>query len=406
VSGIVGLESLGDLRACLGQRELFPDLAPRAYLNHAGISPSSVAVKRAVLEVVEDVGKKGMGAFLRWHTQRQRLKGKLGELIGARAEDIALVPNTTHGVIDIALCFPWRSGAGDRVIVFEGEFPANVTPWQRAAETFGLEVVILPLSDYLEDLEKGLGRLEAELGRGARLVAVSAVEFQTGFRMPLEAMAERCHAHGAELFVDAVQACGAVPIDVRAEGIDYLSSGSHKWMMGLEGAGFLYVNPERVAALRPTVAGWLSHEEGLRFLFEGSGHLRYDRSFKKSAELFEGGVSNAVGFAAMEAALDLIQQIGVPEIFAHVNRYHDRLEAGLIERGFTSLRARDLRARSCTLGVLPPEGVSVVELSGELNARGVACALPDGLLRFAPHWPNSLDEIPFVLGAVDESLSR
>jgi cysteine desulfurase / selenocysteine lyase len=205
--------------------------------------------------------------------------------------------------------------------------------------------------------------------------------------------------------VDAVQACGAVPLDAAALGIDYLACGSHKWMMGLEGAGFLYIHPHRVVALRPSIAGWLSHEEGLRFLFEGPGHLRHDRPIKKCADFLEAGNGNTAGLAGLEAALDLILEIGVPAIFEHVNRYHDALEAGLVERGFVSLRAKDPRRRSGILSVVVPEGISVVELQRELGVRGVSCALPDGVLRFTPHWPNHPEEIPVVLGAVDESVA-
>src|SRR5262249_23746453 len=164
--------------------------------------------------------------------------------------------------------------------LFEGEFPANVTPWQRAAELFGLSIAWIPLSAFAASEEEGLALLTRELERGVRLVAVSAGEFQTGLRMPVEAMAALCHAAGAEIFVDAVQCCGAVPLDAGAAGIDYLASGSHKWLMGLEGAGFLYVSPDRVDALRPNVAGWLSHEDPLDFLFRGPGLLRYDRPIK------------------------------------------------------------------------------------------------------------------------------
>src|SRR5262245_1296445 len=105
---------------------------------------------------------------------------------------------------------------------------------------------MLRIAPYASSFERGLEALEGELLRGAvRLVAVSAVQFQSGLRMPLQAMSRMCHVHGAELFVDGVQACGVVPVDVRAEGIDYLACGSHKWLMGLEGAGFLYVAPGR-----------------------------------------------------------------------------------------------------------------------------------------------------------------
>jgi cysteine desulfurase / selenocysteine lyase len=390
--------------ARLGDRSLFPDLAQPIYVNHGAISPPSLAVRHAVLGVVDDYARHGAGSFPRWAAQRTGLREKIGRLIGARGADVALMPNTTRGVIDVALCFPWARG--DRVVLFEGEFPANVTPWQRAAEMFGLEIAWIPVADFQASDEQGLARLERELARGARLVAVSAVEFQTGLRMPFEAMAALCHAAGAELFVDAVQCCGAVPVDVQAAGIDYLAAGAHKWLMGVEGAGFLYVSPDRIDALRPNVAGWLSHEDAIGFLLRGPGLLRYDRPIKQRADFLEGGNVNTAGLAGLEASLDLILQLGVPAIFAHVNRILDALEGGLLERGFRSLRSRDPRQRSCTLSVLPPGAASSVELQRLLGARGVSCSVPDGMLRFTPHWPNDVEQVSALLAAVDGSIAE
>jgi len=388
--------------AKLGDRSLFPDLAYRVYMNHGAISPPSLAVRRAVVEVLDDYAENGAASFPRWAAQRNRLRGKLAALVGARAEDIALMPNTSRGISDVALCFPWSRG--DRVILFDGEFPANVTPWLRAADAFGLEVAWVKLEDFEDSEEQGLASFARELERGARLVAVSAVEFQTGLRMPVEAMAAMAHAASAELFVDAVQACGAVPIDAGAAGIDYLAAGAHKWLMGMEGAGLLYVSPDRVGALRPNVAGWLSHEDPVDFLLRGHGLLRYDKPIRKRADLVEGGNVNTAGLAGLEAALDLIQSLGAPTIFAHVSRILDALEPALVERGFRSLRSTDPRQRSCTLGLLPPPGKPVVELARELGARGVSCSIPDGVLRFTPHWPNDAAQVGEVLSAVDESL--
>jgi selenocysteine lyase/cysteine desulfurase len=223
--------------------------------------------------------------------------------------------------------------------------------------------------------------------------------------MPLKEMAALAHANGAELFVDAVQACGMVPLDVVADDVDYLAAGSHKWLMGVEGCGFLYAKPERAAALRPAVAGWLSHEDGIGFLFDGEGHLRYDRPLKKSIDLIEGGNTNTAGFAALEASVDLILQLGTPAIFAHVQAYNDALERGLLERGFTSLRASDPERRSGTLGVKAPPGLSVLEIHHDLTERGISCAVPDGVLRFSPHWPNALTEVPIILAQVDQILA-
>ena len=384
----------------LGDRSLFPDLEHRAYLNHAAISPPSTAVAAAVREALDGFGRRGVAAYLEWHQRRQRLRGALAAMIGAQPGDLGFVGNTTEGVRAIALCLPWQ--AGDRVVLFGGEFPANTTPWLQAAQLYDLEVVWLPQAEWAADEAQALQRLEDELRRGARLVAVSAVAFQTGLRLPVAAMAACCHAHGAELFVDAIQACGVVPVDVVAEGIDYLAAGGHKWLMGPAGTGLLYVAPERIGALRPVVAGWTSHEDGMRFLFEGAGLLRYDRPVRARADFVEGGMVPILGYAGLEPAVELLGALGVEAIFEHVGRYLDALEEGLVARGFRSLRAAAPEQRSGILAVHPPAPWEAIALAPRLGERGIACSTPDGLLRFAPHWPNGLGEVEVVLGAVDE----
>jgi selenocysteine lyase/cysteine desulfurase len=388
-------------RARLGDRTLFPLLEARAYLNHAGVSPPSDPVREAARATVDDFARRGAAAVGAALERRQQLRGRAAALLGARPEDVGFTQNTSAGIQAVALCFPWSRG--DRVVLLEGEFPANVTPWLRAAEAFGLEVRFLPLPAFQRSAEEGLELLDRELARGVRLVAVSAVQFRSGLRMPIGEMAARCGAVGAELFVDAVQAAGVVPLDVR--GVDYLAAGAHKWLAGLLGAGLLYVRPERVGALVPRTAGWLSHEGAARFLVEGPGHLRYDRPVRRRADLVEMGGASEVSLAALDASLEILLGLGVEAIQAHVGAYLDRLEPGLVERGFRSLRAPEPARRSGILSLEPPQGVAVVPLAREIQARGVACATPDGALRFAPHWPNDPAEIPEVLRAVDGAIA-
>lgn len=390
-------------RLALGDRSLYPNLKARAYLAFAATAPVSTAVKAMITRVLDDYAERGNVAFLEWMEQRERLRGKLGQLIGAEGSDIALIAGTTRGISDLALCLPWR--AGERVVLFEGEFPANVSPWLRAAELFGLKVDFVPMARAVEDEASFLEPLTRLLQGGARLVAVSAVQFQTGLCMPLAEIARLCRQHGAELCVDAIQACGAVPLDAPALGVDYLVSGAHKWLLGLEGVGFLYAPPERARALVPRTAGWLSHEDGTRFLFGGAGQLRYDRPIKQSVQMLEGGSSSTVGFAALEAAIDPLLELGPAAILEHLDRYHDALEPGLLERGFTSRRAARRQGRSGILSVQPPGALSAAELVSKLRERGVFASMPDGLLRFAPHFPNALSEIETVLSALDEALA-
>lgn len=387
----------------LGTRDLFPDLAPRAYFNHAAIAPPSLPVRAAVRAVADAYAKRGAAAWMQCAEQRDELRQRLATLIGATPETIGFVPNTSHGVLAIAMCLPWQRG--DRVVLLRGEFPANVTPWQRAAEVFDLEMAWLEASDFAGE-GPGLHQLEFILRRGARLVAVSAVQFQTGLRMPLAAMAALCHRHGAELFVDGIQALGAVPLDVVKDGIDYLAAGAHKWLMGMEGAGMLYVAPTRVAALRPNLASWLSHEEATRFLFEGSGLLKYDRKIRARADFVELGVMGSLSYAALHAAVGVLGAFSVDAIYAHVQGLLDPLEQGLLALGFTSARQPDPAQRSCILSVTPPEGVDLPTLWRALDSKGVACASPDGFLRFSPHWPNSLAEVAVTLEATQWCLAR
>lgn len=394
---------LAALRPRLGDRALFPDLEPFAYLNHAAISPPSRLVRAALHRCIDDYAARGAGALLTWLEQRARLRGELAALIGAEYAEIGLTMGTSPGLTAVALGVPWR--AGERVVLFEGEFPANVTPWLQAAALFELTPVMLPLADFEASHARGLERLEATLRAGARLVAVSAVQFQSGLRMPVAEIAALAHRYGAELAVDAIQACGVVPIDVRAEGVDYLACGAHKWLMGVEGAGFLYVARERAAALRPATASWLSHEDPVRFLFEGAGHLRYDRPIRARADQVEGSAANLLGHVALAAALAPIGELGVAAIFEHVQGYLDALEGPLQARGFVSRRAPEAAARSGILSVVPPPGVELPGLHRRLLAEGVACTTPDGHLRFAPHWPNDQAEAPRVLAAIDRALA-
>jgi selenocysteine lyase/cysteine desulfurase len=393
-----------ELRPRLGSRDLFGGLEPLVYLNHAGISPPSIVVKKAINAWLADYGKRGAAAYPTWAAQRLRLKDKLATLIGADGrDDIALSFNTTRGIGDVAFALPWK--AGDRVIVFNGEFPANVTPWLRAAELFGLEVVMLDGALFVRDEARALEEVERALAPGAALVAVSAVQFQTGYRVPLARLSELAHARGARLFVDAVQACGATPIDVKREGVDYLACGSHKWLMGVEGAGFVYASRERARELVPRQAGWLSYENPVDFLFEGPGRLRYDKPFRSTVDVFESANVSATAFAALEASLDLILALGLDEVSKHIGLVNDAIEKGAVELGFRTLRSPSPESRSGALCLLPPDGVDVIAVHRELVRLGIACATPDGTLRFSPHWPNAVDEADQVTLSLGEALS-
>lgn len=389
--------------ARLGDRSLFSNLEGHAYLAHAAISPLSDPVVARMAEVASDYSRGGMVGFGRWAPRLKHVRQQLAGLISASQEELAFVANTSQGVIDVAFGVDWKPG--DRIVLFEGEFPANVTPWQQAAETFGLELVWVPLNAFHRSTDEGMNRLETALSGGARIVAVSAVQFKTGLRMPLERMADAAHEAGAELFVDAIQALGATPIDV-SWGIDYLSAGSHKHLMGAEGTGLVYVADRCARSFRPRLAGWLGHEDPVGFLMGDEPRLRHDVPLQRGAAALETGTSNVMGIGALGASVGLIEDLGVVSVHAHVQSYLNDLEAGLESRGFESFRSAEPEARSTILGVRIPSDVRLSALAAALRTRGVICNTPDGLMRFAPHWPNATDEVPGVLDAIDEALAE
>ncbi len=397
-------ESSLNLTPRCGDRSLFPRLGAKAYLAHAAITPPAAPVLEAVRRTLDEFAELGSAAFPRLAERRERLRDKLATLLGARPHDLALLGGTTSALVSLALSIPWK--AGDRIVLFQGEFPANITPWRQAAKLYRLDARFLPLAGALLDTGGLLERLEQQLKQGARLVATSAVQFQTGLRMPLAEMAELCHRHGAELAVDAIQAAGVMPLDVGALGLDYVAGGAHKWLMGIEGAGYLYVRPERVAALKPVTAGWLSHENPLAFLVEGAGLLDYESPLKRTAEVFEAGSSSVASFAALDAALDMLLSLGTHTIFQHVSNYLDALTAGFEQRGLSHTRASTQAGRSAIVSIQPPSGVPMRQLAKSLGERGVTCSTPDGYLRFAPHFPNPLREVDSVLEVLDECLER
>ncbi|MGB0513382.1 MAG: aminotransferase class V-fold PLP-dependent enzyme, partial [Wenzhouxiangellaceae bacterium] len=296
-----------DFRAEFGSRALFPDLQTRVYANHASLTPPSLAVREAVRQTLDGYATHGMAWYAEETARRDRLRAQFARLLVADPADVGLVANTSAGVLAVALCLPWRRG--DRVVLFDGEFPTNITPWQQAARRHNLELVWMKADDFRTDRNDALERLEDHLRQGVRLVALSAVQFTTGQRMPLTRIGEMCRRHGAELFVDAIQALGVVPLDVGAQQIDYLTAGSHKWLMGPEGLAVFYAAPEAAQRLAPNVAAWLSHAHPFAFLTDGPGELRYDRPFQRGARMVEAGTPNTLGAAGLEASIALIEQL-------------------------------------------------------------------------------------------------
>ncbi|MGD0014431.1 MAG: aminotransferase class V-fold PLP-dependent enzyme [Bryobacteraceae bacterium] len=226
-------------------RDQFPVAERFLYLNHAAVAPLSKAAADAMKLLTEDAWRNGALHYPAWLEACEGLRQAGARLIGAHRDEIAILKNTSEGLATIALGLDWRPG--DHMVGFQEEFPANVFPWKRL-ERKGVAVEWLSVADPLERIDQAC--------RGARLLAISFVQYLGGQRADLLAIGEICARRGCLLVVDAIQGLGAFPIDVRKARIHALAADGHKWLLGPEGCAVLYVQKDLQDSIEPVEFGW------------------------------------------------------------------------------------------------------------------------------------------------------
>ncbi len=200
-----------------------------AYFDHAAVAPLPEPSRGAMNAQVADQAENGDVNWPEWRKNVERVRKLGAELIGAKPDEVAVIRNTTEGIGLVAEGFPWQ--AGDNVVVPASEFPSNLYPWKHLASR-GVEVRVVDAPN--ERLTPAM--IDAACDSRTRIVALSWVGYATGWRNDPATFAEIAHKHGACFFLDAIQGCGVLPLDVASIGIDFLSADGHKWMLGPEGA--------------------------------------------------------------------------------------------------------------------------------------------------------------------------
>ena len=214
----------------------FPVARNWAYFDHAAVAPLPRRPERSSANGPSHRSRTASSAGRSSERRLEAIRDRVASLINADRDEIAFINSTTQGIGLIAEGYPWRDG--DNVVTAADEYPSNLLPWMNLASR-GVDVRQVPSREgriWLEDLV-------AAIDRSTRVLAISHVEFATGFRNDLDALAELCQARGVALFVDAIQGLGPHRIDVRQTPIDFLAADGHKWLLGPEGAGFLFVQP-------------------------------------------------------------------------------------------------------------------------------------------------------------------
>lgn len=359
----------------------FPVTGKLVYLNHAAVAPLCRRSAYAMKNLADDALLYGSLHYDEWMACYDGLRDATAKLIGSQASEIAIVKNTSEGIATVQMGLQWK--AGDKVVAFREEFPANYYPWAKLEER-GVRVEWLSCTDPLEKIESA--------ARGARLLAISFVQYLSGFRADLQAIGDICRRHDVFFFVDAIQGMGVFPLDVEAMHIDALAADGHKWLLGPEGCGVLYVRQERQDEIEPIEFGWTN-------VAAYADYASRDMTLRRDAGRYEPGTLNTIGCFGLRASIEFLNEIGTERLAHAVQSLADRVATGAQDRGYEIMIERS-----------PQSGAGIVAIRHSnvdhrmavkhLKERGFSVAPRQGWIRVSPHFYISPEEIDAFVAAL------
>jgi cysteine desulfurase/selenocysteine lyase len=376
------------------RQELFPICREKIFFAHAAVAALPGFVADAVCAFTRRSAEHHVDFGEVLHEVKQA-RQSCADFIGAQPEEIALLGPTSLGLSLFANGLPWR--AGDEVLCYAGDYPANVYPWIELRRR-GVTV------RYLEPSTPGEITPElvaAALTPRTRLVALASCHFFTGYRIDVEAIGALLHERGILFSLDAIQTLGAFPLDVERAHVDFLSADAHKWMLGPLAIGIVYVKRTHFDLLRPTLLGaWNVVAPNFNALDE----IR----FVPTAQRYEPGVLNISGIAGMKAAIDFFIDLGLGRAADRLLELKSYLVRQIEPLGFQIFGARAGENASGITTFRHPDAGNAALLAALEKAGVVASMRHDregrDYLRFSPHVYNTESEIDVAVAALRQSL--
>ncbi|MBC8043769.1 MAG: aminotransferase class V-fold PLP-dependent enzyme [Rhizobacter sp.] len=359
-------------------RTELPHVANQLYLNHAAVSPLSARIVRGVEAFLKDRSEgdiENYAAVLMPTLASARML--VSRFINCDEKNLAFVPNTSYGLNILAQGLRWKTG--DRIILGDEEFPSNVYPFLNLRQ-HGVEIDFVRAEDgkiLIEDIER-------LITPQTKLVSVSYVQFLSGYRTDLALLARLCKARGVLLATDAIQALGAMPIDCKAMGFDFLAAGCHKWAMSPMGNAVIYLTDDLLARLDTAYVGWLSVKDAWNM-------LDYNLELLDDAKRFELGTMNWIGLVGLNEAFKVFDELGSDVIAEKILCNTDYLSSQLEAAGFEPLLNCTRENRSGIVTIKNVEGPEAVVQ--QLLEKKIKVATRCGMIRVSPHFYNSTAEL-------------
>jgi len=344
----------------------FPLASAQTYLNSAAIHPMSVPASRALTDhIAFRLKGAGEGRADFGEEQQKDLKRRFSQLIGAQPDEIAFVQNTSDGenIVVMGMDLPKRGG---NVVLDELHFETSLYMY-KSLEAKGLQLRVVKHRNWSIDLND----MERAIDRNTRLVSMALVSNVNGYLHDARAISDLAHAKGAYVFADMVQAAGAVPIDVRAMGIDFGSTATYKWLMGERGFGYLYVRSDLQGTVVPTTR--YGHRQIAKFDRVG---ITWE-PLPGAAKYETGTFPNSLALCS-HTSLQYIEKLGLANIRAHARQLTDRLQKELPALGYPSVTPKgnetpivafQLKDSTATAQKLKRAGVAATIIDGEQRLR-------------------------------------
>lgn len=361
-------------------RELFPATKKYTYLNSAAVSPMPTITADAVYSQLKDCSENGTLNFNDWVATKDRARALIAEMLNVRADQVAFMRNTSDGFASVANGLSWKKG--DNIVTFAKEFPSNFYPWRRIRDQFGVELRACSEREGRIDLDEFIGLIDAN----TKLVSISAVQFNSGFRADLQRIGEAAHRVDALFAADIIQGFGALAFDLPAQNVDIASSASHKWLFSPEGCGILYLSDRARERVEPTLVGWISVETPWDF-------DDYEQAFKPTALAWESGTGSASLFYGLEQSLKILKQTGLEKIEKYLEELTDYLCELLPTDRYEIISSRKTGEKSQIVCVKHKNGLTSQEIFKRLEKENIIIATRGDRVRISPHLFNNRADI-------------
>lgn len=367
-------------------RAAFPALSEYTFLNAAGMTPLPIPARDAMTSVVADMTQNAYLGINNWVETARAARKAAAQMAGASEREMAFIRNTSDGVSLVASGL--RLGEGDEVIINDIEFPSNVYPWLNLARK-GVRVITVKSEQ---------GRVTPDAIASAvtprtKVVAISSVQYLSGYRADLAALGEMAKARGFYLFVDAIQSLGAFPLDVKACGVDFMAAGGFKWMCGPVGSGIFYCDENRLNDLDLARVGWNT-------VINAQDYADIDFTMRDTAERFEEGSPNVPGIFGLDESMKLLNTYGIERNAAQVISLTDRLVEGLERKGHSVVSPRGEGEKSGIVNFVPKGADDADTIARRLDENKVLVIRRGEGVRVSPHFYNGPEDIDRLLELV------